>query len=58
MQEALEISPDDMHNVENEWRWYGHVTNLNATIEVLDFSAFIRRAEQRNQAFFSKLGLR
>lgn len=58
MQEALEISPGDMHKVENEWRWYGHVSNLNATIEVLDFRAFIRRAEQRNRAFFNKLGLR
>ena len=58
MKEGLEISRGDMHKVETEWIWYGHVSNLNATIEVLDFRAFIRRAEQRNQAFFNKLGLR
>jgi hypothetical protein len=57
LQETLEVSPGDLHKVENEWRWYGHVTNLNTTIEVLDYRAFIRRAEQRNRAFFTKLGL-
>jgi hypothetical protein len=29
----------------------------NLSIEVLDFQTFIKRAEQRNRAFFTKLGL-
>lgn len=57
VEESLEISSGDLRKVENEWRWYGHVTNLNVTIEVLDYRAFIRRAEQRNRTFFAKLGL-
>lgn len=57
MEAALEISPGDIRKVEAEWRWYGNVPNLNMTVEVLDYRAFIRRAEQRNQAFFRKLGL-
>lgn len=57
MEQRLEVSPGDLKRVEEEWRWYGHVTNLNLSIEVLDFRAFLRRAGQRNRAFFVKLGL-
>lgn len=57
MEEALEISSGDIRKVESEQRWYGNVPNLNMTVEVLDYHAFIRRAEQRNRAFFRKLGL-
>ena len=57
MEELLEIGPGDIRKVESEWRWYGTVPNLNMTIEVLDYRAFIRRAEQRNHAFFRKLNL-
>jgi len=46
-----------MKEVEGEARWYGSLSSLNMTIEVLDFTAFIRRAQQRNQAFFRALGL-
>jgi hypothetical protein len=55
--DMLPLSPGDLREVENEWRWYGHQTALNMTIEVLDYRAFIRRAEQRNRTFFTKLGL-
>lgn len=46
-----------MKCVEEEWRWYGALGNLNMTVEVLDFRAFVRRAQQRNQAFFRALNL-
>jgi hypothetical protein len=36
----------------------GVASSLNMSVEVLDFRAFIRRAEQRNQAFFKTLGFR
>jgi len=57
METALDISPGDIRKVEREQRWYGNVPNLNMTVEVLDFRAFIHRAEQRNWAFFKRLGL-
>ena len=55
MRDKLSLS--DLHPVPREERWHGHHQNLNMTLEVLDFRAFIRRAEQRNKAFFLKLGL-
>jgi hypothetical protein len=58
MVEKLEIAPGNIREVEGEWRWFGTVDNLNLTIEVLDFRAFLLRAQQRNRAFFTKLGLR
>lgn len=57
MEDKLTIAPGNIRKVEGEWRWYGTVENLNLTVEVLDFRAFLRRAEQRNHAFFTKLGL-
>ena len=57
VEKMLVLSPGDVRKVEGEWRWYGHHTELNMTIEVLDYRAFIRRAEQRNRTFFTKLGL-
>lgn len=57
MEELLPIGPGEMKEVEGEARWYGSLSSLNMTIEVLDFTAFIRRAQQRNQAFFRALGL-
>jgi signal transduction histidine kinase len=57
MEEKLLIAPGNIRKVENDWRWYGTVDNLNLTIEVLDFRAFLRRAEQRNRTFFAKLGM-
>lgn len=57
MEEKLLMAPGNIRKVENDWRWYGAVENLNLTIEVLDFRAFLRRAEQRNRAFFAKLGM-
>jgi hypothetical protein len=44
--------------VEGEDRWFGSMPTENLYIEVLDYRAFVRRAEQRNHAFFTKLGLR
>lgn len=57
MEEKLLVAPGNIRKVENEWRWHGTVENLNLTVEVLDFRAFLRRAEQRNRTFFTKLGL-
>ena len=57
MEEKLLTAPGNIRKVENDWRWYGTVENLNLTIEVLDFRAFLRRAEQRNRTFFAKLGM-
>lgn len=57
MEEKLVLAPGNIRKVESDWRWYGNVENLNMTIEVLDYRAFIRRAEQRNRAFFTKLGM-
>ena len=57
MEELLQDGPGEMKRVESEWRWYGAVSSLNMTLEVLDFRAFISRAEQRNRAFFRTLQL-
>ncbi len=57
MEELLQVGPGEMKQVESEWRWYGAVSFLNMTVEVLDFRAFISRAEQRNRAFFRTLQL-
>ena len=57
MEELLQVGPGEMKRVESEWRWYGAVSSLNMTVEVLDFRAFISRAEQRNHAFFRTLNL-
>jgi hypothetical protein len=57
LEEKLQIAPGNIRKVEGEWRWYGDVENLNLTVEVLDFRAFLRRADQRNRAFFAKLGM-
>ena len=50
--------PGEMKQVEGEWRWYGVLGNLNMNVEVFDFRAFVRRAKQRNQAFFKALSLK
>lgn len=57
MEDLLRVGPGEMKRVESEWRWYGAVSSLNMTVEVLDFRAFISRAEQRNRAFFRTLQL-
>jgi hypothetical protein len=57
MEELLQDGPGEMKRVESEWRWYGTVSSLNMNVEVLDFRAFISRAEQRNRAFFRTLQL-
>ena len=55
--DLLATGPGDLVQAPGEWRWYGGVRQLNLTIEVFDFNAFVVRAEQRNRAFFTKLGL-
>ena len=57
MESVLRDGPGEMKQVEVEWRWYGVLGNLNMNVEVLDFRAFVRRAQQRNQAFFKALSL-
>lgn len=57
MESVLRDGPGEMKQVEKEWRWYGALGGLNMNVEVLDFRAFLRRAQQRNQAFFHALGL-
>lgn len=57
MEQQIRRGPGNMQKVAEEGRWYGSVPGENLWLEVLDFQAFIRRAEQRNHAFFSKLGL-
>ena len=57
MKSMLRDGPGEMKCVEEEWRWYGALGNLNMTVEVMDFRAFVRRAQQRNQAFFKALSL-
>jgi hypothetical protein len=57
MEELLQAGPGEMKRVESEWRWYGAVSFVNMNVEVLDFRAFISRAEQRNRAFFRTLQL-
>ena len=56
-EELLRDGPGEMQRVEGEWRWYGSMSNLNMTIEVLDFHALLTRAKQRNSAFFRALQL-
>ena len=58
MESLLRDGPGEMKKVEEEWRWYGAMGNLNMNIEVLDFRAFVSRANQRNQAFFNTLDLK
>ena len=55
MESVLRDGPAEMKRVEGESRWYGRLGNLNMNVEVLDFTAFIGRAKQRNRAFFSTL---
>ena len=55
MESVLRDGPGEMKRVEGESRWYGRLGNLNMNVEVLDFTAFIGRAKQRNRAFFSTL---
>ena len=58
MESVIRDGAGEMKQVEGEWRWYGVLGNLNMNVEVLDFRAFIRRAKQRNQAFFEALSLK
>ena len=57
MESILRDGPGEMKRVEGEWRWFGAMSNLNMNVEVLDFQAFVSRAQQRNQAFFKALHL-
>ena len=57
LEDRLRVGPGNMVKAEGDWRWYGGVPAENLSIEVLDFQTFVRRAEQRNRAFFVKLGL-
>lgn len=54
---AMRRGPGEMKEAEGQARWYGAVADLNLTIEVLDYSAFFRRAVQRNHPFFVQLNL-
>jgi hypothetical protein len=58
LEAKIRTGPGNMQKVEGDWRWHGGVPAENLTIELLDFNVFVSRAEQRNRAFFSKLGLR
>ena len=49
--------PGNMQKVDGDWRWHGGVHAENLTLELLDFNIFVSRAERRNRAFFTKLGL-
>lgn len=57
LEQLIRGGPGNMAKVAEEGRWYGFNSGENLWLEVLDFQAFIRRAEQRNRAFFTKLGL-
>jgi len=57
LEQLIRRGPGNMQKVAEEGRWFGAVPGENLWLEVLDFQAFIRRAEQRNRAFFTKLGL-
>ena len=57
VESVLRDGPGEMKQVEEEWRWYGMVGSLNMNVEVLDYRAFISRAQQRNRAFFNALRL-
>ena len=57
MESVLRDGPGEMKQVEGESRWYGMMGGLNMNVDVLDFTAFLRRAKQRNQAFFRAMGL-
>ena len=57
LEKKLRTGPGNMEKVDGDWRWVGGMPAENLTIEVLDFQAFVSRAEKRNRAFFTKLGL-
>lgn len=57
LEKRFRTGPGNMTKDEGDWRWVGSVPAENLVIEVLDFQAFVKRAEQRNRAFFVKLGL-
>ena len=40
MESVLRDGPGEMKQVEEEWRWYGMMGNLNMNVEVLDYRAF------------------
>lgn len=57
MVQLLRTGPANMAPADGEDRWFGGMPAENLHIEVLDYRAFVRRAEQRNHPFFVKLGL-
>ncbi|MCC6808066.1 MAG: ATP-binding protein [Deltaproteobacteria bacterium] len=57
LEARVRTGPGNMQKVEGDWRWHGGVPGENLTIELFDFNVFVNRAEQRNRAFFRKLGL-
>ena len=57
MEKRIRVGPGNMEKVEGDWRWFGGTPAENLSIEVLDYQTFVSRAEQRNRAFFTKLGL-
>lgn len=57
MEKVLKLAGGNLKKDEGEGRWYGRSSELNMTIEVFDYSTFVRRAKQRNLAFFNKLNL-
>ena len=57
LERRLRTGPANMVKAEGDWRWYGGIPDENLSVEVLDFQTFVKRAEQRNRAFFVKLGL-
>lgn len=56
MEDEIATEPGEMKKGE-QGRWYGFLSNLNLSIEVLDYRAFVERARERNHAFFHHLGL-
>lgn len=57
MKDKIRHGPGSMRFVEHENRYYGFWPDDNLWVEVLDLKTFLRRAKERNQAFFAKLGL-
>ena len=57
MESVLRYGLAEMKQVESGSRWYGMMSSLNMNIEVLDYQEFVRRAKQRNKAFFNALML-
>ena len=57
LEARVRTGPGNMQKVDGDWRWTGGVPAENLTIELLDFNVFVSRAERRNRAFFTKLGL-